>query len=936
MTTYTTAEVNTWFQTIDGLPPTTASIPSNLATAYVDDLNATPTPTATPANIQANLENFPDNPSPPPTNIATDIFYRTTVAQFVLREFQAAWGAVPTSGASSQFDAWVARIIANPSLENGGMSQALAGTTEFMTEYGVTSATQPATAGFINLLSANLGVTPGAGAMMNVGLPVWQVLQNFVESSKVIASLDAPIANFQNLLLAGQTPAGSILTLPGTSGASLTLTTGTDTPTEGFSTGHGATAINAGAVFSALPGSNSLGLSNTLNAGDNLLATGLAAGNSTLNDTVVHSEFGNPSFAPGVTMTGVSTAVITNLSTDVAGFSGTITGLTTATLAAGSVDGVALGGAGVGLNTALTNVNINANQDFTATMTAAAFAGTTAPTGTVTLNGPVTTTVTLNADGSTTGYSALTVNSAGPGTATTANDLTLDTDATNTATITASGAEFLNLSGTALNIDNLHTFTGNATGAVDTGGLNVTFTNADGLGHVAATGGSGVDTFTFDATAAGLASFTSASSVDGGTGTSNTLGIQADTGAILLAGVGSNITDIQTIVHTTAGVQTGALTADLALAGSATTFDLAGHYNGLVTVNDITDAQTVEYSALSTAGVTDSPTDLVLNHVTPVISTNVINFEMNSSLTTPLTLTELDVAAGLKVVNIDSTGSASANIIDNVSHVQDNITVTGGTPLQLGDHTIVDAYNVANGTIDASGTLATGGVSVDLNPTASAAPGTVQTFVAGLGTNLANLFSTAAGAAGGGVIDFSHGGTDTVEFHDTQNTTTALLTDTTNQYNHVTGFTAANDFINISVGTLPGITTDYTDTGAAVMALDPTIAFNFSTGSSVSAASVHDNLIDITTPITSAAATDTPQTAFATAIGGAGAGITVAAGAASVLLSFYDNTSGDAVLATVAPAAGAITNASLIHVVGLIHESAADYAHIASNLHFVA
>ena len=115
---FTTAEVNMWFQTIDGLPPTTASIPSNLATSYVGELNATP-PTATPVQIQANLENFPFNSFPPPTNIPTDTFYRTSVAQFVLREFQAAWGVVPTTGASSQFDNWVARIIADPSVETG-------------------------------------------------------------------------------------------------------------------------------------------------------------------------------------------------------------------------------------------------------------------------------------------------------------------------------------------------------------------------------------------------------------------------------------------------------------------------------------------------------------------------------------------------------------------------------------------------------------------------------------------------------------------------------------------------------------------------------------------------------------------------------------------------------------------------------------------------
>ena len=71
-----------------------------------------------------------------------------------------------------------------------------------------------------------------------MGLPVWEVLQNFVDSPKVIASLESPIANFQNLLLAGGTfPTGSILTLG--PGGNLALTTGVDTPTTGFSGGHG-------------------------------------------------------------------------------------------------------------------------------------------------------------------------------------------------------------------------------------------------------------------------------------------------------------------------------------------------------------------------------------------------------------------------------------------------------------------------------------------------------------------------------------------------------------------------------------------------------------------------------------------------------------------------------------------------------------------------
>ena len=110
------------------------------------------------------------------------------VADFVLDEFQAAWGVVPNS---TQYDAWVHRIIANPSLENGGMSQALAGSPEFTLEYGTTRATEPATVGFIDQICAHVGLTPGPGAMANVSLPVWQVLQNFMTSAKVIANLDA-------------------------------------------------------------------------------------------------------------------------------------------------------------------------------------------------------------------------------------------------------------------------------------------------------------------------------------------------------------------------------------------------------------------------------------------------------------------------------------------------------------------------------------------------------------------------------------------------------------------------------------------------------------------------------------------------------------------------------------------------------------------------
>jgi hypothetical protein len=182
---YTIADVNGWFQTIDGLPATTTTIPSTLSITYVDELN---TNTATPAQIQADLQ----NPA---------VLYRTSIADFVLREFQAAWDAVPTS---AQYDAWVARVIADPTLESGGISQALAATPQFQAQYGVTGTTIAMLTTVETFALDLLGIQPanlGPGALSLVGLPVWEVLQNFVQSPRFIAHTAGPIVTFQNALL---------------------------------------------------------------------------------------------------------------------------------------------------------------------------------------------------------------------------------------------------------------------------------------------------------------------------------------------------------------------------------------------------------------------------------------------------------------------------------------------------------------------------------------------------------------------------------------------------------------------------------------------------------------------------------------------------------------------------------------------------------------
>ena len=220
-----------------------------------------------------------------------------------------------------------------------------------------------------------------------------------------------------------------------------------------------------------------------------------------------------------------------------------------------------LGTPGAGLNTALQNVSTN--QAFTAWHTADALKGTTDALN-LTLNGVTgpNTPVVLNNVTGTNGYETVNITSANG-----KNTILLNTNATSLAKITATGSQGLTIAGTALNIANLHSFDGSAA----TGSLDVTF---NGTGNVAAKGGSADDTFRFL-----TPGFTSASSVDGGGG-KDTLVTQINAGAILAAGVGPNITNVEVIRHITGGADanglptngtaTGALTADMARSGSAT------------------------------------------------------------------------------------------------------------------------------------------------------------------------------------------------------------------------------------------------------------------------------------------------------------------------------------------------------------------------------
>ena len=363
--------------------------------------------------------------------------------------------------------------------------------------------------------------------------------------------------------------------------------------------------------------------------------------------------------------------------------------------------------------------------------------------------------------------------------------------------------------------------------------------------------------------------------------------------------------------------------------GSATTFNLAGAYDGqLVNVSDITNAMTVEFSG--------SGGDLTLAHATPLGGSSVINFEMSAAAATPeLTLGELNVATGLVSLNIDSTGAATDNDILNVSNVDVNVIVTGATHLTFGSEAA--PYNftgtaTSGAVIDASAD--TGGVDVSLGRVLDPNfPNPTQTFIAGTGTNDAHLLNYEAT-----VIDFSKGGTDTVEFHEPRNAGDGLLSNTPatdgslELYNSVVGWTTAKDTIAITNG--PSMNNvAFTDTGATVVAGNATSILDFNTGAIVNASAVHDNWIKIDTPAVTTGAT--ALQGFDTAIG---AGMITMGGPASAayLASFYDTTHSQAVFVTVDSTANVINNlVADVSVVGLIHMSAADYGALsASSLHF--
>jgi hypothetical protein len=406
---------------------------------------------------------------------------------------------------------------------------------------------------------------------------------------------------------------------------------------------------------------------------------------------------------------------------------------------------------------------------------------------------------------------------------------------------------------------------------------------------------------------------------------------------ILDGSEGPGITNIQTIESTTGTGAVGLLTADLAGMGSATTFDLVGPYKvgQPVSVTDIADAQTVEYSG----------TGLTLLTLAGAAGATHINFEMNSSDTGVFTLPELTVAAGNPPLAINSTGSASDNVIIDVSTIADNVAITGGTHLTFGSPIAATQYAFVGGTIDASAD--TGGVTTWLPRIGGASPpvpSPSQTFIGGSGNDLVHVLNFQ-----GDVVDFSKGGTDIVEFHEARINGSGLLTNappSTEFYNTVNGWTTANDTIDITQSASISFqgALHFTN-GGAVPAGGATGVLDFTSGSVEDGHLTPDNWIKIDTAV--ATVGDNAATGLSNAIGVGGTiNVNGLPANSPFLMSYYDESNHQAVFATLNSNAGGTANiinqadanagGHAVNVIGLVHMSQADYAALgAGNLQFV-
>jgi len=701
--------------------------------------------------------------------------------------------------------------------------------------------------------------------------------------------------------------------------------------TAGVDTGPAFTATVAGVTFDATPAANPpLGVSNTLNAGDNLQDT---VGDGILKLFLVADSSGlaNPALATAVTMNGLATANITNTSGGTGGFSGNITGLTTANILGGTNGNVLLGVASLGLNTALANLDIatGVDQNVTAWFDPAALAGDDNSIN-IGLHGSNQTIDLLVTGAATNGYETANINSVGG-----PNILDLDVDTTTLATINVTGDQNLTMddASTALNLANLVTFDGTAaTGNLDisfpgagdvvvdggSGNDSFTFPAGNGAGAVTVRGNAGDDTFTFLTTNGGTSTFTGNDNANGGAGT-NRLRIQADTGAIL-PGDGTTtgvIANIATIVHFANVDVDGALTANMAFSGSATVLELSADYdNNDVAVTNLVTAKSVLFSG-------DDIDDMDLDAATLLGQVNLTMAQTATGGTQ--SIDDLDLVVG-NLLNLTSAGNATTNLIEDVSGVNAHVSIFGSHQLNFGflaanakATNAGNAYDFDTGIVDAA--AHTGALLVGLDTGK-------QQVALGTGNDLVHIWT--AGNDGNAKLiqlgTLAGGGSDIVELHDVFDDATDSIVPSTLaniNYTRIEGFNVANDIIRIDAGA-GAFEVNIEETNATGV-FNPPAIFNYLPGTSPALGGLFIDMIKVDVPI---GAFSTPDTLFNAAIGANNIAVNAPDG---VLFGVYSNDFQSMVLFVIDGPGATITAADDVDVLAVVGMNFADYQTFGTN-----
>jgi len=721
--------------------------------------------------------------------------------------------------------------------------------------------------------------------------------------------------------------------------------------TIGIDAGGAFSVTTTGVTFVADPKGNApLGVTNSLQAGDNLQDS---KGDGILKLTQVAQNLANPPLATDVTMNGLATANITNISGGLGGFSGNITGLTTANILGGTNGNVLLGVASLGLNTALANLSIatGVDQNVTAWFDPAALAGATDAVS-INLHGSNQSIDLLVTGPSNNGYETATISSADG-----ANILDLDVDYTSLATIIAVGSQALTMdaNSTALNIANLHTFNGTAatgpltiefgdTGptagvvsklTVNGGSANDSFTFAPTNSIITANGNAGDDTFVFSATNGGSTTFFSSATdldtVDGGTGT-NRLILQADNGQLLntfaapVGGAGAHILNIQTIQHDSIGTTNGTISADMGQSGSATVLQLNGQYGG----NDVTITNLITAKSVLFTG--DNIDDLSMDATTLLGQVNLTMAQTATGGTQ--NIDHMHVVVG-NLVNLTSAGNATTNLIEDVSDVNANVAITGAHNLLFGFNPALSKATNASHAYDFN----TGIIDATAQGTANADPAIkslqigledgAQTLALGIGNDLVHEWSSDA-------VDhinlgpLATGGADTVVFHDVFTNGSLTVTAGGTNYTQLLGFNVANDVITLDTGT-GAFEINVVETNNTGM-FNPPSVFDYSNTTSANLSAAFVDFIKVDAAV---GGTITAQALFNQAMGAAGA-ITVSAGVNGggheILMAMYNNDTSQMVLFTVDVGGNnKIDTGDNIDVVGQVTMSLADYHTFGNN-----